>query len=113
MELNYRENSILDLLYERGRISVSELAEILFVSEMTIRRDLSELEKNGLIKRYRGGAVLTAIDSKIPISRRFFVDEGEKLSLSKKAAEFLDNNLTVFIDSSSTCQYINTTYQEI
>ena len=106
MELNHRENIILDLLYERGKISVSELAKILFVSEMTIRRDLNELEKNGLIKRYRGGAVLMTIDSKMPISRRFLVDEDEKLSLSKKAAEFLDDNLTVFIDSSSTCQYI-------
>lgn len=101
-----RKKDILDILYDKGRVSVSELAKMLFVSEMTIRRDLTCLEEKGVVKRFRGGAVLTAVDSEMPISQRFFVDEKEKIQLSKKAAEFLDDNLKVYIDSSSTCQYI-------
>lgn len=101
-----RKKDILDLLYEKGRISVAELAQTLFVSEMTIRRDLSEMEKQGVLKRYRGGAVLTAVNSDMPISQRFFVEEREKISLSKKAISFLEDGMTVYIDSSSTCQYI-------
>lgn len=106
MEYTGRKKDILDILYEKGRISVSELSKQLYVSDMTIRRDLIDMEKNGLIKRYRGGAILASADNEMPISRRFFVNEKEKILLSKKAVKFLDDNLTVFIDSSSTCQYI-------
>ena len=106
MEGQSREKDILDILYERDRISVAELAEILFVSEMTVRRDLTALEKKGVIKRYRGGAVLTTVSNEMPISRRFFVDEHEKKDLGRQAAEFLSDGQTVYLDSSSTCQYI-------
>ena len=106
MEGQSREKDILDILYERDRISVAELAKILFVSEMTVRRDLTALEKKGVIKRYRGGAVLTTVSNEMPISRRFFIDEDEKKDLGRQAAEFLADGLTVYLDSSSTCQYI-------
>lgn len=106
MEFKDRKKDILDILYAKGRVSVSSLAKTLFVSEMTVRRDLSELEKKGVLKRYRGGAVLTAVSNEMPISQRFFVGENEKIALAKKAVNFLEDNLTVFIDSSSTCQYI-------
>lgn len=106
MEYNDRKKDILDILYANGRVSVSELAKTLFVSEMTIRRDLTEMEKDGVIKRYRGGAVLNTVSNKMPIAQRFFVDEKEKIYLSKKAIGFLCDDLTIFIDSSSTCQYI-------
>ena len=106
MEYKDRKKDILDILYANGRVSVLQLAKTLFVSEMTIRRDLSEMEKDGVLKRYRGGAVLTAVSSEMPISQRFFVDESEKIYLSKKAINFLSDDLTIFIDSSSTCHYI-------
>lgn len=106
MNFENRKKDILDILYEKGRVSVSELAGTLFVSEMTIRRDLTELEQKGVLRRYRGGAVLAAVSGDMPISQRFFVDENEKLQLSKKAIDFLEDNLTVYIDSSSTCQYV-------
>lgn len=108
MELNGRKKEIYDLLYESGsgRISVSKLAQVLYVSEMTIRRDLGELEQAGLIKRYRGGALLVTVPKELPVEKRFFVDESEKKELSKLAARFLTDNITIYIDSSSTCQYI-------
>ncbi|MBR5156490.1 MAG: DeoR/GlpR transcriptional regulator [Clostridia bacterium] len=106
MEFKDRKKDILDILYANGRVSVASLAKTLFVSEMTIRRDLSELEKKGVLKRYRGGAVLTAVSNEMPIARRFFVDEDKKISLAKRAVKFLEDDITVFIDSSSTCQYI-------
>lgn len=106
MEYNHRQKDILDILYTDGRVSVSKLAKTLYVSEMTIRRDLSEMQKEGVLKRYRGGAVLTVSSEQMPITRRFFVDESEKTYLGKKAVSFLGDDLTIFIDSSSTCQYI-------
>ncbi|MBQ2378110.1 MAG: DeoR/GlpR transcriptional regulator [Clostridia bacterium] len=49
MEYKDRKKDILDILYANGRVSVSKLAKTLFVSEMTIRRDLSEMEKDGVL----------------------------------------------------------------
>ena len=106
MEFGDRKKDILDLLFSKGRVSVSELSKTFFVSEMTIRRDLSDLEANGLVKRYRGGAVLSSESSEMPISQRYFVDEKEKVALGKRAVPFLRDDMTVFIDSSSTCQHI-------
>lgn len=106
MEYKDRKKDIVEILYEKGKITVSELANALFVTEMTIRRDLIELEKSGVVKRYRGGAVLNAMSSEMPVSQRFFVSQNEKIDLAKRAASFLDHDMVVFIDSSSTCQYI-------
>ncbi len=101
-----RQKDILDILYRSGRVSVSELAHVLYVSEMTIRRDLTEMEKSGYLKRYRGGAVLKVDTREMPISERFYVDEEEKKQLCSLCTAYLRNNITVYIDSSSTCLYI-------
>ncbi len=51
-----RLNQIIQLVDERGFISVSELSEMLHVSEMTIRRDLEQLDVQGRLQRTYGGA---------------------------------------------------------
>lgn len=101
-----RQQEILDLLYKKGRVSVREFSNTLFVSEMTIRRDLAEMEKSGYLKRYRGGAVLKADFREMPITERFLVDVNEKKKLSEQVISFLKDNMTVYLDSSSTCLYI-------
>lgn len=106
MDIKGRKKDIYNYLCEKERVSVSTLAKQLYVSEMTIRRDLDEMEKMGLIKRYRGGALLIDSNNYLPFPRRFYIDEEEKKILCKKAAEHLKDNITVFIDSSSTSCYI-------
>lgn len=106
MELNTRQQEILDILYETGKVSVAELSKRLYVAEMTIRRDLTAMEKGGFLRRYHGGAVLMSSQGKMPLSHRIMFDENEKKALSKKCIKYLKDNMTVFIDSSSTCQYI-------
>ena len=59
--MNARQMKIFDIVQKKGEATVAHLAATLFVSQMTIRRDLVELEKNGMLTRYHGGAV--AIDS--------------------------------------------------
>ena len=78
MVLQDRKKEIFDILYEDGRTTVSKLAGVLYVSEMTIRRVLNEMEQAGILKRYRGGAVLSTMYSEMPISQRFFVEENDK-----------------------------------
>lgn len=104
--MNERKQEIVDIIYKKGRVGVAELAEMLYVSEMTIRRDLTELERSGFVKRYRGGAVPKRDDGVMPVSERFFVEEEEKKLLAQRASKYLMDNISVYIDSSSTCQYL-------
>lgn len=106
MQNNERIEDILSLLYEKGRVTVSELSKTLYVSEMTIRRDLIEMENGGYIKRFRGGAVLKSDFREMPINERVFIDREEKKELCSRCEKYLSNNISVFIDSSSTCLYL-------
>ena len=58
MALTERQNEILKRLKENKTAGVNELAEELYVSEATIRRDLNEMKNMGLIERSHGGAIL-------------------------------------------------------
>ena len=46
-----RTNKILELLTQKNKIEVSQLSEKLGVSQVTVRKDLDELENKGIIKR--------------------------------------------------------------
>lgn len=106
MKINERQKEILDILYQKGRVSVSELSRTLYVTEMTVRRDLTEMEKGGFLRRYRGGAVLKINLGEMPITERVLLDKEEKEALAEQCAPFLRDGMTVFIDSSSSCQYV-------
>lgn len=106
MELNARQQEILYILYDTGKISVTELAKKLYVTEMTVRRDLTAMEKGGYLRRYHGGAVLASSPKEMPLAHRILFDEEEKKELAKKCLPFLKDNMNIYIDSSSTCQYI-------
>ena len=104
--MNERQKEILGILSKKGKVSVVELSQTLFVAEMTVRRDLAEMEKGGFLRRYRGGAVLKINTGEMPIGERILLDRKEKEELAAKCIDYLSDGITVFIDSSSTCQYI-------
>lgn len=68
MENINRKQEILKILKERGEVTVKELSHIFGVSEMTIYRDIRELEKEGEIKRKHGSVLLNTVENKEPIS---------------------------------------------
>lgn len=103
--MNSRQSGILTLLKNEKRMSVQKLAKHFFVSEMTVRRDLREMEQSGYIKRYHGGAILDD-SSLLPITVRKFEHFDRRDAIMNNARKHLKNNLTVFLDSSSTCTYI-------
>ncbi|MBR6737191.1 MAG: DeoR/GlpR transcriptional regulator [Clostridia bacterium] len=104
--LTSRQKDILEILKVKNSVSVYELSKTLFVTEMTIRRDLIEMEKGGFLRRYRGGAVLKINVGEMPISQRLLLYKEEKEALASRCKPFLHDDITVFIDSSSTCQFI-------
>ncbi|MEG0839686.1 MAG: DeoR/GlpR family DNA-binding transcription regulator [Hydrogenoanaerobacterium sp.] len=98
-----RQNQILLLLKANKSVMVSELAKTFFVSEATIRRDLARINKQKLIKRTYGGAILLeAFNHPLPISIREKEYSLEKDIIGKLAASFICDFDSVIIDSSST-----------
>ena len=58
MALNFRQNEILNIAREQGKVTVDGLAETFKVTVQTIRRDLSELCNSSVLTRVHGGAVI-------------------------------------------------------
>ncbi len=102
MALTERQNEILRKLKENKTAAVSSLAQELFVSEATIRRDLAEMQSMGLIERSHGGALLPENAEEISIFFRMEKNAGEKERAATKALPYIPAFKSVFIDSSST-----------
>ena len=93
-----RRSSIMSLLEQYRQVSVSDLADRFEVSSLTIRRDLDELEAQGLISRSYGMATL--LD---PLSTGLSSNQvTAKFKLAQAAAKLIKDGDTVFITTSST-----------
>ena len=98
-----RQKDILRILSERKSATVKELCAMLYASPATVRRDLSDLENEGLITRSFGGAVINELFPKqVPASIRDAENAQEKKRLAAKAASLILPGETVFIDGSTT-----------
>lgn len=102
-----RQETIINLLKQKKYVSVSSLVEKFHYSESTIRRDLTALEKLNLIKRTAGGAVLVK-DNLIenPHLVKYKTNIEEKRLIAELAADFIEDYSTIFLDASSTCQFL-------
>lgn len=98
-----RLQSIIDLLKENKSITVKDLSNKFFVTESTIRRDLDKLQKQGVIKKTYGGAVLLeGLDKEIPLHVRETEQRTEKDIIGKLGASLVHSNDIIIMDSSST-----------
>ncbi|QCX34406.1 DeoR/GlpR transcriptional regulator [Caloramator sp. E03] len=98
-----RKMQIISLLKEQGNIKVSDLAKIYDVSEVTIRKDLQELEEEGLIKRVHGGAVLNnSIKFEPTFSEKSDKYIQEKESIGKASAKLIKDGDIIALDAGTT-----------
>lgn len=98
-----RHTQIVKYLEAHHSASVQDLARDLYASPSTIRRDLSELEALGFLRRVHGGAVLTTGSTfDTPASLRRTQQLAEKQRIADLASRFLSSSSTYFFDSSST-----------
>lgn len=98
---------ILDIIKSEKTVSVTDLSKRLFINEATIRRDLNKLEKSGLVSRTYGGAVLAeGLDSEIPLKIREGVNAEQKIYMAKLAAEHINDGDSIFLDSSSSVEFL-------
>ncbi|PKN98582.1 MAG: DeoR/GlpR transcriptional regulator [Chloroflexi bacterium HGW-Chloroflexi-4] len=105
-----RISEILKLLEQNGRVEVNELSDLFNASKETIRRDLRDMEAKGLLKRTHGGAIFESQYPsglpEFPVAIREIQYYKEKDAICKKAASFIKNGDSIFVDNSSTCLYL-------
>ena len=98
-----RQNLILDYLKDNKTAKIQTLAKKLYVSEATVRRDLTEMEKLGLVRRSYGGVILYESAGGEPaMSVRMEVMPDAKQRIAMIAMQYLSDGGTLFFDSSST-----------
>lgn len=91
------------LVKKSGFVTVKFLTEELHYSTATINRDLNLMEKRGIIKRSYGGAELLKTVS-VPLRLRYHKMRPSKNKIARKAAEYVCDGDTVFLDGSTTVE---------
>jgi len=102
-----RQEQILSILEKRKSISVKLLAQLLYVSEPTVRRDLENLQQQGKVQRTHGGVVLRKVsDTEIPLMYREDQNNDAKKTIAEKAVKHIRDGDVIFLDASSTVSYL-------
>jgi DeoR/GlpR family transcriptional regulator of sugar metabolism len=103
-----RQQRILELVREQVAVRVSYLSDLLNVSDMTIRRDLDVLEKQGFLERTHGGAVCRQdrVFEETLYQSRLLEHPEERLRIAQKAASLIEPNDTIFIGAGTTTAQI-------
>ena len=106
MNINERHEFITRQLEAKGQVSVTELSTLLNVSEVTIRKDLSILEKNNLLYRAHGKAIKLSPyinDRDVNVKEHQFPTE--KTAIAREAVKLIEPNDSIIIASGTTVQY--------
>lgn len=100
-----RRQEILKLIEEDSRVAVAALAARFDVSESSIRRDLNELHRLGLVQRTYGGAIGHAAASpEAPFNERVVSRHDEKERIGRAAAQLVQPGDTIFVDGGTTTE---------
>jgi DeoR family transcriptional regulator of aga operon len=97
-----RKQQLLQLVSARGFLRVGDASDELGVSEVTIRADLTDLERRGSVARVHGGAMLpgTLREASLESSRE--QEAAAKRAIGERAAQLVESGQSVFLDVGST-----------
>lgn len=98
-----RQKQIADIVMERGSMSAQELAGRFGVSVMTVHRDLDELERQGIVRKFRGG--VTAQPSGVfesNVAYRQKAMRTEKRAIAKYAVQHVEPGMSIMLDDATT-----------
>ena len=102
-----RQQRILHYLEEKKNASIRELAQLLFTSEASVRRDIEVLESQGYVKKIYGGVLLSRYQNGVvPVNLRDSNHSSVKEEIARRAAEMIRDGDTVIMDASSTVRRI-------
>ncbi len=106
MSQTLRQQQILDILEKRGYVTVRYLVDQIHYSSATINRDLNKMEVLGLVKRSYGGVEAAKKEHLPALPERQFYMKKEKRRIAGAAAQLIQNGDTLFLDGSTTVQYL-------
>lgn len=103
-----RINKIQTMLEKEKSLSINDLCDTFQVSKNTIRRDITELEKRGIVKKVYGGITLkeAITNSPEPFNQRESKHSAEKKKVAQIAASFVNDNDIIYIDSGTTTMHM-------
>ncbi|MBZ2386494.1 DeoR/GlpR family DNA-binding transcription regulator [Anaerococcus murdochii] len=104
-----RQKIILDKLKENDIIQVSQMTDLLDVTDMTIRRDLKELEDRNLLVRIHGGAskIEKARPREFSNEEKLLQNKDLKIEIAKKINEIMAPDQNIFLGAGSTIEYVS------
>jgi DeoR/GlpR family transcriptional regulator of sugar metabolism len=98
---------VLRLLETRDYVQVAELSQAFAVSEVTVRNDLGQLARDGLVARIRGGArALGQSQLEVGFDMRLRLEVEQKRAIARAAAAMVDEGEAVALDASTTAYYL-------
>lgn len=107
LSVTERRNMIVEILNEKGKVSVNDLSDRFGVSGVVIRTDLSELEKKGLLTRIHGGAI-TSYKAYYDMSlvQRSNTNAREKKAIGKTVRDMIKDNDTIMMNAGTTPLFV-------
>lgn len=98
-----RHNKIVEIVMEKGRISIPDICQQFNVSEMTARRDLKSLDRQGLLRRVHGGAITNLGRSYEPsFQSRSSENQKSKAAIGLAAADLVYDGESIALDVGTT-----------
>ncbi len=102
MSLSRRQRDILDWLHEVDQLSTEQLAGHFNVSSQTIRRDINDLDEQGLVKRVHGGLSLPTNQHNKSFLQRSNVQIERKRRIAQAAVGLMQDDATIFLGYGTT-----------
>src|ERR1700712_3809254 len=98
-----RRELILAEVERSGAARVSELTDLLGVSDMTVRRDLEQLEAHGWLRKVHGGAVLATSSTEEPgFEAKRLLQQPAKRAIAARAATLVEANTAIALSAGTT-----------
>ncbi len=104
--LNRRQQAMIELVRRQGFVSVEALAQHFDVTAQTIRRDINALCRDGLLRRYHGGAGLPSSVENLAYTARQVMCLEEKQRIARAVAEQIPEQASLFITLGTTTEEV-------
>jgi DeoR family glycerol-3-phosphate regulon repressor len=106
MHLTSRQEEILALAKEQGKVLVEDLAGHFQVTPQTIRKDLNDLCDGNALNRIHGGAVFPSGNENVKYEARRSMAAAEKQAIGRAAAGIIPDNSSLFINIGTTTEAV-------
>jgi len=106
IQLSFRQQQILDLARQSGRVLVEDLSSRFEVTPQTIRKDLNDLCDQRVLTRVHGGAILSSGIENVAYDARRVLAQVEKIEIARQAAALIPNNSSLFVNIGTTTEEV-------